>query len=153
MNLSEVLKLEREKRGLSVAEVAARLDIPGDRYLALEDEASALNEWGTRLGKIAVSLGVPMSRLICRSGRAADAAVAPGRCGALIRETRSGRGMTAEGLADRLSIRTDELDGIEAGRSPIEEYGPLLLRFAELIEQPVFNLLCPSGIPVEGLED
>ena len=35
----------------------------------------------------------------------------------------------------------------------IEKYGPLLLHFAELIEQPVFNLFYPCGLPLEKLDD
>jgi hypothetical protein len=42
---------------------------------------------------------------------------------------------------------------IERGESPLEEFGPLLLRFAELVEQPVFNLFYPCSLPLEKLED
>ena len=34
-----------------------------------------------------------------------------------------------------------------------EEYGPVLLHFAEIIEQPVFNLFYPCGLPLEKLDD
>jgi hypothetical protein len=50
-----------------------------------------------------------------------------------------------------LEVSREEYERIEAGQSPIEEYGPLFLRFAEVIEQPVFNLFYPFGLPLDKL--
>jgi len=42
---------------------------------------------------------------------------------------------------------------IENGESPLEYCGPFLLRFAEVIEQPIFNLFYPCGVPLDKLVD
>ena len=64
---------------------------------------------------------------------------------------RERRGKTPEQMAELLEISRDEYAQIEGGQSAIEEYGPLFLRFAEVIEQPVFNLFYPFGLPLEKL--
>jgi hypothetical protein len=46
-----------------------------------------------------------------------------------------------------------ELVQIENGESPLETYGSILLRFAEVIDQPIFNLFYPCGLPFQELED
>ena len=50
-------------------------------------------------------------------------------------------------------LSQEEYLEIEAGKSPIEKYGPLFLGFAEVIEQPVFNLFYPCGLPFQELDD
>jgi hypothetical protein len=59
--------------------------------------------------------------------------------------------MSAEAVADKLGVSRDDYQAIEGGTSEIEEWGPLFLRFAETIEQPVFNLFHPFGLPFEKL--
>lgn len=56
-------------------------------------------------------------------------------------------------MAATLEISEEVYSEIEAGDSPIEEYGPILLHFAEVIGQPVFNLFYPCGLPFQGLDD
>jgi len=68
------------------------------------------------------------------------------------RKHRERRQKTADQLAEELEIPRQEYETIEAGQSGIEEYGPLLLHFAEIIEQPVFNLFYPCGLPLDKLE-
>jgi hypothetical protein len=52
-----------------------------------------------------------------------------------------------------LGVSEEEYREIESGRSPIEEVGPILFRFAEVIRQPIFNLFYPSGLPFQELDD
>jgi hypothetical protein len=151
LKLGDVLKKEREARGLSSAEVSSRLGIPAAEYIRLEEGRSAAEKWGPILANLAIHFEIPTSRLISSSGRAADAQ--PGQCGSRVRAQRERRNQSPEATAKSLELLLDEYLEIEAGRSPIESCGPLLLRFAEIIEQPVFNLFYPCGIALEKLED
>jgi hypothetical protein len=54
-------------------------------------------------------------------------------------------------VAEKTGLSAEEYTGIESGSSEIEELGPFFLRFAEVIEQPVFNLFHPFGLPFEKL--
>ena len=56
-------------------------------------------------------------------------------------------------MAEQLEVSKEEYEQIEGGQSPIEEFGPLLLHYAEVIEQPVFNLFYPCGLPLDKLDD
>jgi len=58
---------------------------------------------------------------------------------------------TVDELAEYIEVGKDEYEQIETGQSSIEKYGPLLLHYAEIIEQPVFNLFYPFGLPLEQL--
>ena len=151
MKLGDVLRKEREKKKLTPEGVAEALGIPGERYAEMEAGASPAEVWGPRLGKVAIALETPTSRLLAESGRAADCR--PGQAGRLIRQHRERRGKSPEELAAALEVSADEVRAIEEGATPLEEQGPLLLRFAELIEQPVFNLFYPCGLPFDTLDD
>jgi transcriptional regulator with XRE-family HTH domain len=151
MKLGEVLRKERERKDFAVEQMAEKLDVPLDAYQALEGGASPIEQWGPRLAQIAIKLSVPTSRLISETGRAADAPA--GRCGTLIKKHREGREVERGALAESLDMPLSELDLIETGESPLEVYAPLLLRFAEQIEQPIFNLFYPCGLPLNELED
>ncbi|MGH9360321.1 MAG: helix-turn-helix domain-containing protein [Thermoanaerobaculia bacterium] len=151
MKLGDVLRKEREKKKLTPEGVAAELGIPEERYAEMEGGASPAEVWGPRLGKAAIALETPTSRLLAESGRAADCR--PGQAGALIRQHRERRGKTAEEMAAALEVSPEEYRAIEDGATALEEQGPLLLRFAELIEQPVFNLFYPCGLPFDQLDD
>lgn len=151
MKLGDVLRKERRARGMSEAEVARRLGIPDERYVEIESGDSAAELWGPRLAQIAIALEVPTSRLLADSGRAEDTRA--GQAGELIRRHREQRGKSPEELAAELALPLDEYRRIEAGDSPVEVYGPLLLGFAEVIEQPVFNLFYPCGLPFQELDD
>lgn len=151
MRLGSVLKKEREAQGLSTAEVSSRLAIPESDYIEIEQGRSPAEKWGPILARIAIQLEIPTSRLISASGRAVDAKV--GECGSRIRTCRQKSGQSPEVLAKSLELSLADYAEIEAGGSPIEICGPLLLHFAELIQQPIFNLFYPCGIALEKLED
>lgn len=151
MKLGDVLKKERERKKLSLEDMASRLGIPEEKYREMEGGDSPAERWGPTLARIAIKLETPTSRLLAESGRSAD--TRPGQAGELIRKHRERRNKTADQLADEIEVSKEEYQQIEAGQSPIEEYGPLLLHYAEVIEQPVFNLFYPCGLPLDKLDD
>jgi transcriptional regulator with XRE-family HTH domain len=151
MTLGDVLKKERERRGFSADQMAEALGLTSAQYGEIESGGSAAEVWGPRLAEIAIQLETPTSRLLAESGRAADARA--GHAGELIRLHRERRAVPEETLATALGVAAEEWREIESGRSPIEHYGPLLLRFAEVIDQPVFNLFYPCGLPLHELDD
>jgi transcriptional regulator with XRE-family HTH domain len=71
----------------------------------------------------------------------------------LIRLHREKRGFSRKELADKLGIPVTDLESIENGGTSLEIYAPLLLSFAEIIDQPIFNLFYPCGLPLEKLTD
>ena len=149
MKLGDVLRKERERKRLAVAEVAAKLNVGVDDYQEFEAGSSPIEEWAPKLAQIAIQLSTPTSRLISENGKS----VAASECGRLIRAHREKRELGQEQLAKSLGWQVSELDSIEAGKSPLESYAPILLKFAELIEQPIFNLFYPCGLPLNKLED
>lgn len=151
MKLGDVLRKEREKRQLSTAETAERLGVAQEEYLAIEAGDSPAEVWGPRLAQIAIALETPTSRLLAESGRAADARA--GQAGGLIARHRESRGKSTDELARALALEEAEYLRIETGESEIEKYGPLFLSFAETIDQPVFNLFYPCGLPFQELDD
>ncbi len=159
MKLGDVLKKEREKVELSAEEMATRLGLAAADYLGIEAGDSPAEEWGPRLAQIAIALETPTSRLLADSGRFADCA--PGQAGRLIQRHRERRELSAaevvekiqSSLPEGLTFSAEDYDPVEPGKSPIEKYGPLLLGFAEIIEQPVFNLFYPCGLPFQELDD
>ncbi|HVT57023.1 MAG TPA: helix-turn-helix domain-containing protein [Thermoanaerobaculia bacterium] len=150
MKLGDVLKKERERKRFSLEETASKLGLAQDRYQDLEAGGSPAEKWGPLLAQVAIKLETPTSRLLADSGKSTDAR--PGQAGQLIRSHRERRSKTVDEMAEQLAISRQEYEEIEAGKSGIEEYGPLLLHFAELIEQPVFNLFYPCGLPLDKLE-
>ncbi len=151
MKLGDVLRKERTKKEIPVADMAGHLEIPESEYLELEEGESPAETWGPRLAQIAIELETPTSRLLAESGRAED--TRPGQAGKLIRGHRERCGRSAEEMAEALGVEAGEYHSVEAGESPIETYGPLLLAFAEKIDQPVFNLFYPCGLPFQELDD
>jgi transcriptional regulator with XRE-family HTH domain len=151
VKLGDVLKKERERKKLSSDETGSRLGISQEHYGEIEGGTSPAEKWGPLLAKIAIKLETPTSRLLADSGKSAD--TKNGQAGELIRKHREKRQKTIEQMAEQLEISKEEYEQIEAGQSGIEEYGPLLLHFAEIIEQPVFNLFYPCGLPLEKLDD
>lgn len=149
MKLGDVLRKERERKRLAVEEVAAELNVPIDDYQELEAGSSPIEQWAPKLAQIAIQLSTPTARLISDTGKSANA----GECGRLIRAHREKRALDQGQLATSLGVPVSELDSIEAGKSPLEGYAPMLLKFAELIEQPIFNLFYPCGLPLNQLKD
>lgn len=151
MKLGDVLKKEREHKGLSVEEVVEKLGIKKKEYEEMEAGESPAEEWGPHLAQIAIQLETPTSRLLAESGRFED--TEKGQAGELIKGHRERKEKSVAEMAEALEISESEYGKIEAGKSPIETYGPLLLGFAEAIEQPVFNLFYPCGLPFQELDD
>jgi transcriptional regulator with XRE-family HTH domain len=151
MKLGDVLKKERENKGLSSEEVAEKLALSLEEYQTIEAGESTAEAWGPQLAQIAVKLETPTSRLLAESGRFADTKV--GQAGPLIAGHRERRSLTKAEVAEYAGIPEDEYDQVEAGTSELEKYGPLFLGFAEQIEQPVFNLFYPCGLPFQELDD
>lgn len=151
MKLGDVLKKERVNKKLSVAEVVEKLGISEKEWETMEAGESPAEEWGPHLAQIAIELETPTSRLLADSGRFED--TKKGQAGGLIKKHREKREKSEAELAEALGISEDEYKKIEAGKSPLETYGPRFLGFAEVIEQPVFNLFYPCGLPFQELDD
>lgn len=151
MKLGDVLKKEREKKGLSVPEISSRLAISEEAYGLIESGESDGERWGPVLALIAIELETPTSRLLAESGRSADCK--PGQAGQLIGQHRQRREKSVADMAEATGLSSEEYDSVERGESPIETVGPQMLAFAEAIEQPVFNLYYPCGLPFQELED
>jgi transcriptional regulator with XRE-family HTH domain len=151
MKLGDVLKKERENKQVTQEETAGRLGISLEDYRQMENGESPAETWGPNLAQIAITLETPTSRLLAESGRFAD--TKEGQAGTLIKGHRERREKSVKELAEALEMSEDAYLEIEAGKSPIERYGPLLLGFAEVIEQPVFNLFYPCGLPFQELDD
>ena len=153
MRLGDVLRKERERIQLTENDAASRLNLSLNDYLELEAGQSPIEEWGPKLAKIAIGLHVPTSRLISAAGKSAQAGMEDGQCGKLIRSHRERFGLSQEELAGRAELAAAEINKIEDGASPLEKYAPLLLAFSEVIDQPIFNLFYPCGLPFSELSD
>jgi transcriptional regulator with XRE-family HTH domain len=151
LTLGDVLRKERQARNLSADAVAAALGVAVSEYEHIEQGQSPAEQWGPILARIAICLERPTSRLISESGRASDAQ--SGECGRRIQAARVQRGLTPTAVAEYAEISPADYARVEDGQSPIEQYGPLLLRFAEVVDLPVFNLFYPCGIAFDKLED
>jgi transcriptional regulator with XRE-family HTH domain len=150
VKLGDVIRKERERKKLSLEDTASRLGLAEDKYRQLEAGESEAERWGPLLANVAIQLETPTSRLLADSGKSADTKA--GQAAELIRKHRERRQKTVEQMAEGLGIPKDEYEQIEAGQSGIEEWGPTLLHFAEVIEQPVFNLFYPCGLPLDKLD-
>ena len=154
MKLGEVLKKEREKKGTSLDDMASALGISSDEYQTMEAGESDAETWGPVLAQIAIELETPTSRLLAESGRSTDCKA--GQAGPLIKGHRERRKRSEGDLIQALGdygVDAERYAEIEAGTSGIEVMGPRFLAFAEAIEQPVFNLFYPCGLPFQELDD
>jgi len=153
MKLGDVLRKERERKKLTVEDVAAKLGLSIEDYKMLESGDLTLEEWATSVAEIAIKLSTPTSRLISETGKSAGARLRDRQCGQLIAKHRLRRELSQEDLAGQLAWPVERLALIESGSSPLEHYTPLLLRFAEVIDQPIFNLFYPCDLPLAQLKD
>lgn len=153
MKLGEVLKKERERKRLSVEDTAVKMGLSVDEYGELESGASPIEEWGPKLAQVAIKLSTPTARLISETGKSGQASQKEGQCGFLIKTHREKRNLKQDELANLLQWPSEELAMVENGASPLEQHAPLLLRFAEVIDQPIFNLFYPCGLPFNELRD
>ena len=157
MKIGDVMKKEREGRGLnrfhkySVDEIARQLGVRSAEYEQIESGNSPVEKWFPLLCELAVKLKRPTSRLLAKSGKSKDCKA--GQAGPRIRAYREERGKTIEEMAELVGVAVNEYVSVEKGQSPIEKYGPLMLHFAELVEQPVFNIFLPCGVPYDKLDD
>ena len=151
MKLADVLKKERELKGISIGEAALSLHISEQDYRQLEKGHFAAEKWGVVLTRAALKLQTSASRLISENGRTTG--IQKGMCGKLLRRCREMKETSLEDVAASVGVSTVEYEEIERGESPLEIFGPQLLCFAELIEQPIYNLLYPCCVPLEKLED
>jgi len=151
MKLGDVLKKEREKAGVSAQEMSNQLGLLDSNYASIEAGDASVEHWAPLLAQIAIALETPTSRFIAKSGKSVDAR--PGECGQLIRQRREYRQKSVAEMVAALGVSEEEYREIESGHSPIEEVGPILLRFAEVIRQPIFNLFYPCGLPFQELDD
>ena len=151
MKLGDVLRKERQKKGLGVGEIAEQLGLDADAYRRVEAGESEAEAWAPILAQIAIRLETPTSRLVADSGRSADAR--PGQCGELIQKHRQRVGKSAAEVAGEVGLGLERFEQIEAGDSALEIWAPRYLAFAEAIEQPVFNLFYPCGLPFQELDD
>ncbi|MGA9773064.1 MAG: hypothetical protein WBV94_28800 [Blastocatellia bacterium] len=152
MKLGDVLRIERERKKFDAERVSAEMGMTVGEYMELESGSSQIEDWGPKLAEIAISLATPTSRLISQTGKASNARQETGQCGNLIKAHRESHGLSREELANKLSWPVDEIVSIEEGNSPLESLAPLLLRYAEIVEQPIFNLFYPCGLPFQSLE-
>ena len=153
MKLGDVLRKERERKGFTPDDVASRLGISAEEYREMEVGNSPAEEWGPRLALIAIKLQTATPRLIAETGKSDRAMRGGGQCGRLIRARREDRSISQRELAAMIEISDTEMEQIEEGRTPLETYGPLLLSFSELADQPIFNLFYPCGLPYDKLSD
>jgi len=153
MKLGDVLRKERERAELSVEKVAESLGVSLQEYKRMEGGDSPIEEWGPTLARLAIKLQTPTSRLIAETGRVAQSRQRAGQCGALIAARRIDSNLGLAELAARIDVPEAEMSRIESGESPLETYAPLLLGFAEMIDQPIFNLFYPCGLPFQELDD
>lgn len=153
MKLGDVLKKERTSKEIEAGDMATRLGVSEQEYAAVEAGETSAEQWGPRLAQIAIQLETPTSRLLAESGRYQDTRQQSGQAGKLIRGHRERREKALEELAEAAAIPVDEYRRIEAGESELESWGPFFLGFAEAIEQPVFNLFYPCGLPFQELDD
>ena len=154
MKQGEVLMKERERKKLSLEDLAEKLGVPVDKYREIEAGNSAAERWGPIIRDLAVALETPTSRMFATSGKWSD--TRPGQAGPLIRGHREAKGKTAEAIAEKIGLSIEEYQQIEAGTSEIEEWGPFFMRFAAEVIDPhfpgvVFNLFHPFGLPLEQL--
>ncbi|KDM90448.1 helix-turn-helix domain-containing protein [Photobacterium galatheae] len=162
MKQGEVLKKERERKGVSLAEMSQHLGLPESVYQEIEAGNSPAERWGGVLAHIAIQLETPSAKLVTETGRYLDKR--EGQAGSLIRAYRekneTSKQDVIEGVNQYMKDRDEqalmtleEYEQIEAGTSGLEKYGPILLGFAEKIEQPVFNLFYPCDLPFHELDD
>jgi transcriptional regulator with XRE-family HTH domain len=151
VKLGDVLRKEREKKQLSIEQTARELGVPEAEYRQIEGGETPAERWGPILAAIAIELETPSTRLLAESGKSKD--TKRGQAGPLIAKHRERRNKTTEGLAKAIGVERDEYLAIEKGASELEKYGPLFLRFSELIDQPMFNLFYPCGVPFQKLDD
>jgi transcriptional regulator with XRE-family HTH domain len=150
VTLGDVIRQEREKKSISVDQAAAHLELSIEDYALIESGGSPLEEWAPKLASLAIQLKVPMSRLMAESGRSVDCR--PGQLLGLAERHLERARASMDPVAEPAGMTPGAKSELEERAPLLERYGRLLLAFAELIEEPVFNLVYPCGVPFQTLQ-
>lgn len=150
VTLGDVIRQEREKKSISVDQAAAHLELSTEDYSVIESGGSPIEDWAPKLASLAIQLKVPMSRLLAESGRSADCR--PGQLLVLAARHLDRRNASMDQIAELTGMMPAGKSELEECAMLLERYGRVLLAFAELIDEPVFNLVYPCGVPFQALQ-
>jgi transcriptional regulator with XRE-family HTH domain len=151
VKLGDVIRKERERRGITPSYAAECLRLSIDEYEALERGDSSAERWGPLVARCAITFAVPMARLLSPSGRSES--VEQSQVGTLFQKYRLGSGLSVQATADELGIDASQYEAIEAGVAPVGQMAAWLLAFGEMVDQPVFNFFFPCGLSLERIDD
>ena len=151
MKLGDVIRKERERCGISVVQAAETLKLDVEDYARIENGQSAAEQWGPIIATMAMKLEVPMARLLSVNGRSDG--VDRSSVGHLLAQHRRAAGISSDAFARQLGMDVGEYTGVEEGAVPLDPLARWLLTFSELVDQPVFNLFFPCGLPMERIDD
>jgi transcriptional regulator with XRE-family HTH domain len=154
--LGAVIHRERTGNGISrigelSAEEFARLAACAPAELEqLERGEHPAERWFPVLCGAAVTLEVPVGLLVSPDGRSdsSDDAI-----GSRLLAARSRLGLSVEAMAQSLRLSAVEYASVERGHAPFESCGKLMLRVAEVLDQPLFNLYMPCGVSYRDLDN
>lgn len=136
----EFLSDLRVFRGFTAEEVDRRAGLPAGTCQAYEKRENA-EPWMLAVTRMARLLRVRASELISSTGFSRECV--EGRCGPLLRTIRSARGLTLIGAANASGLTPSTYLEIECGSSTMETHAPVLLRLAEALNVPLYDLLAP----------
>ena len=134
MSVSTALRAQRELAGLGVEEVSRACGISDDVYRALEAPNQDLEYWGAILSNLLIELGL-------EPWTSADHAQQT--VGQHVWRTRVDRGLTQSVVADRIGMSEGHYSTIEEGKSPLETFVPILIRFSKFVGVPIQYLITP----------
>jgi transcriptional regulator with XRE-family HTH domain len=75
------------------------------------------------------------------------------KLGDVLKIVREMKGVPLAELAAKSGIEAEELQRMEAGKSPLEEYALFLIRFSEVTQVPMQDLFYSRGVPFDKLDD
>jgi hypothetical protein len=115
-----------------------------------DDTGTILGErWPAALARLAVAYGIPVAWLISETGAPDDAV--EGGCGAQLRRWRGRSRLSIADAAVIAGLSVPDYAGLESGRSAAESGAVALLRLAEAMDVPLFDLLAAD--PAAGEND
>lgn len=143
MHVGEKIRQLREARGMSLEELADRLDVPPDCLQDIESGLRRLARDG--LQEVSAIFGVPLSSLLEEEAPAGqgeeDRAVAVS-VGRRLRELRESKGLTLAELGKRAGVSLAHISEIERGRSSASL--KTLEKLTSVLGVPVSQILRPS---------
>lgn len=155
MHLGAVIHRERTGNGISrtgersTDEFARRVACTPAELEQLERGEHPAERWFPVLCEAAVRLEIPVGLLVAPDGQSHSL---DDRIGARLLAARVRQGLSTEAMAQSLCLSLDEYVGLEGGHAPLEASGRLMLRIAEALEQPLFNLYMPCGVSYRDLD-